>query len=381
MDTARIDSADKIELMRHLQTLGHSTRLLSRMNLAALRKLAHSGKRYDPQTRTVFPPTTEPPMQSQHEAQPASPASGGKGVAALLEALIEDLGPRLTADIKGSLQAEFNAALDHRPRRLEVTIKPDERTVDVGLAHESFPDLLDWAIDRQPVYLYGPAGSGKSTAGQQVAKALGLPFYLMSFGPASQAHDLLGYRDAGTGTYHASPFYQAYKHGGVCLWDEFDASPDVMVIANAALANGHFTFPNAELVSKHADCIIIGAGNTIGLGATDEYVSRQRQDAATRNRFAFMRWDYDEALELGAAGEDQIKWVRHVQRLRKAHRSLGASASPDLLISPRASIIGARRLRRKPDTSWNMLEEALIWQGCTDDERQKIQQAANKLPR
>lgn len=69
--------------------------------------------------------------------------------------------------------------------------------------------------------MVGPAGSGKTTIASQVAQALGLDFYC--YGAISQAFEFLGYYDA-NGKYVETDFYRAFKHGGLVLMDEMDAS-------------------------------------------------------------------------------------------------------------------------------------------------------------
>ncbi len=111
-------------------------------------------------------------------------------------------------------------------------------------------------------------------------------------------------------------------------------------------------------------------------GATSDYSGRQRQDKATVNRFAFVEFDYDEQLELAAAGTDQRDWVLHVQSLRKALVSLGQSA-PDILITPRASINGAAMLRQT-GLPWDVVESATIFVGCSEDDRIKVKAAVKR---
>jgi cobaltochelatase CobS len=84
--------------------------------------------------------------------------------------------------------------------------------------------------------------------------------------------------------------------------------------------------------------VAIAAGNTFGRGASREYVGRQQLDAATLDRFTVFEVDYDEALELAIAGNDD--WTRYVQKVRKAVEREKVRA----IVSPRASISGAKLL-------------------------------------
>ena len=53
-----------------------------------------------------------------------------------------------------------------------------------------------------------------------LAETLGLPFHI--HGASAMPHEILGYKDAG-GTYHRTPFREAFEFGGVLMLDEVDA--------------------------------------------------------------------------------------------------------------------------------------------------------------
>jgi hypothetical protein len=209
------------------------------------------------------------------------------------------------------------------------------------------------------VWIAGPAGSGKTYAAKQVAKALGRKFHFN--GAIGMAHELLGFTDA-NGVYHRTPFRDAYEHGGIYLFDEVDGSDNAALLAlNAALANGIATFPDGQ-VERHPECIIIATGNTWGLGATADYVGRSKIDAAFLDRFGVkIQWDYDEVLERETCGNPDF--ARRVQRARSKARAAGLK----VLITPRASIAGAALIAAgaSPDEA---AEETFL-ANLTDDQR------------
>lgn len=226
-------------------------------------------------------------------------------------------------------------------------MRDDEMQVrELGLQHKMFETLLKFIRTRFPVWIPGPAGSGKTTAAMNVAKALNLPFHFN--GAVDTEYKLLGFTDAG-GHFHQTPFYLAFKYGGVYLFDEVDASnPNAMVAMNAALENGKCVFGNGECVEIHADFYVIAAANTYGGGATHEYVGRNKLDAATVDRFIMLEWDYDEALERAVAhmqnpnSESVVDdWVTYVQRVRLIVKNTSGIKH---VVSPRASLRGARML-------------------------------------
>jgi hypothetical protein len=234
-----------------------------------------------------------------------------------------------------------------------------EVTPVAGAHHPQFPRLLRALAARQAdsypcnIWLSGPAGSGKTYAAKTAAKALGVAWHYN--GALSMPHELLGFIDA-AGTYHRTPFREAYENGGVYLFDEVDGSDNSALLAlNAALANGRATFPDGQ-ITRHADCYIIATANTWGLGATADYVGRSKIDAAFLSRFPVrLAWDYDEKLEQQISGN--AAFAKRVQAARAKARAAGLK----VLIDPRASIAGA----------------ALIAQGFTADEAAEMTYQAN----
>lgn len=186
-----------------------------------------------------------------------------------------------------------------------------------------------------PVWLHGEAGSGKSTTAERSAHWLGLSFRSISLGPSSSKADLMGYRD-GHGEYRGTGFREVYEDGGVFLFDEIDnAHPSILTLLNAAIANGHGEFPDGR-VARHETTRFIAAANTIGKGATAEYVGRAPIDAATIDRFAFVQMDIDPELEralvLGHDGKQATVLM---------NCSVGASVSVERIVRRGAAVLAA----------------------------------------
>lgn len=221
------------------------------------------------------------------------------------------------------------------PTRIEITHPNSEEVKDMGIQHKQFATLLKVIGSRLNVWLAGPAGSGKTTAVHNVATALDLPFRFC--GAQSNEYGLLGFISA-NGQVVRTQFREAYEHGGVFLFDEVDASsPAALLAFNAALANGVCAFPDV-VVSRHTDFIAVAAANTFGLGGTNDYVGRAKQDAAFLDRFVYLTWEVDEILERSTVGND--RWVTRVQHIRAKVHQKGLK----VLITPRASYYGAKLL-------------------------------------
>ena len=258
---------------------------------------------------------------------------------------------------------------------------PTADTQDITDQHYLFGEFVQLLVEGEKPFLAGPAGSGKTTAALNAAPILGKVFerddyqtYVKSFCLMSGKHELEGFIDA-NGVCQDTDFRKAFTEGHLFFMDEVDAAnPNVLLVLNAAIENGIMSFPDG--MCRRHDHFRLGVGaNTVGLGADAQYSGRTQLDAAFRNRFYFLAWEYDEKMELKWAGEDQQEWVLYVQALRKAQQSMGKSA-PRVVISPRASIRGARRLRSgvvsKDDAGFQKLAEALIWQGCHEDDKARI---------
>lgn len=239
----------------------------------------------------------------------------------------------------------------------------DVTKLDPAPRHYLFPEILTAVDANIPVALIGPAGSGKSTVVQQVASALGLPYYLQN--SVSGTHELAGYMDA-HGRYNGTAFRSCFEKGGVILVDEVDTSDaGALKWLNTALANGHAMFPDFDTpVQRHADFRIIIAANTFGTGADRLYVGANQLDASTLDRFVFFDFGYDEMLEDLLTNNND--WSHRVQAIRRA----AATEHARVVISPRASIHGAKLLKLGWDQK--VVEERLIWKGMDNDLRERI---------
>lgn len=267
-------------------------------------------------------------------------------VEAIVDGRLRDAAPRIAEAVGASLDGRIAAAIKSAtlPTRIAFKHADEAEYRDLGVQHRLFPDLLrflrlrDNKGRRFNVWIAGPAGSGKTSAAEAAADALGLKFYPQ--GAVSAEHILFGFTDA-NGKTHRTPFREAWEHGGVFLLDEADGCDPVALLAlNAALANGVCTFPDAVL-KRHADCAIVGTANTWGTGPTAEYVGRSRLDAACMDRFRLrLDWGYDEALEAAMVGETGAPWAKFVSDLRRKAQEIGAK----VMLTPRLTIAGAALL-------------------------------------
>lgn len=291
---------------------------------------------------------------------------------ALVPAVVEALRDRFaSAEMVAAMVAEAVKAAGI-PRRLEVVSGGNPRPIK-GLCHEALP-LAIRAIKagKRPLWLVGPAGTGKTTAAAQMAEALGVPFYGISCSPQTPESRIMGYQTA-TGETVSTLFRKAYTQGGLFCADEMDnANAQVASALNSALSNGHCPFPDA-MGERHADFYFVATANTYGLGPDRTYVGRCQLDGATLDRFIQIEWPVDRAIELQVAGEDQKAWVEYVQAMRAGAENVGAR----VVISPRASLYGAELLRAGIDRA--DVEKMVLWKGTHADEVKRIKANAGVL--
>lgn len=197
------------------------------------------------------------------------------------------------------------------PEEEEGTVK--EGKYNPNAKHHQY-ELIKTLVDSNiPVYLHGPAGSGKNYTIKKIAKELGLNFYFVN--SVQDYFKLTGFID-GNGRFHETEFYRAFTQGGLFFLDELDASvPEVLVLLNAAIANRYFSFPNGQ-VDAHPDFRVIAAGNTVGSGANEMYTGRMVIDISSVDRFAIVEFDYDKDVELAIANgnKDLVDFVRDLRR-------------------------------------------------------------------
>jgi hypothetical protein len=325
----------------------------------------------DAPSSSVPVPKEQAEAQAEAEAQAKAGAKDGTGKSKsdgqspdALEARVRQIFAEAAAEAKPE---DEKPAIDEdavrkvaedvvRKSCLPSTVKvilPDatERTVE-GTAHYRMPLILQALAAKCHLWLPGPAGSGKSTAGRQAFEALGYsepvpgedattPKRIHMSGAIETPFQLTGYRspqnDPAT---LMTPFRKAWQYGGAFIFDDVDRSnPKALAAFNEALANGHCAFPDG-VVKAHDDFLCIATANTFGLGGGTDYVGAARLDKATLDRFVYIEIPYDENQERAIAGPDGAEWCAFVQKVRKAVHGLGLKH----LVTPRATYKGLRLL-------------------------------------
>ena len=318
------------------------------------------------------PAIPDSPNVSPAPTSPASPPTSD------LAKLIADTVAPLLANVNEARVREIVEELTRDNLRVVVSVKGSEDIpdVDCGQQHKQFPLILKLMARHRNVWMSGPAGSGKTRAAHEAAKALGLNFGAISVGPQTTQSALFGFIDA-HGNYIPTEFRRRYENGGVFLFDEIDrGNPGVLTALNQAIENGTCAFPDG-MIGKHTDFIAIAAANTFGNGASREYVGALQLDAATLDRFVMLAWEYDEKLErdlatatFAASGGTNFTileaWIVKVRNARAKASELKVRH----VISPRASIVGADLLAVGiPEST---VAACVLWKGLDSDTIERL---------
>jgi hypothetical protein len=161
--------------------------------------------------------------------------------------------------------------------------------------HEMFGYVLLLALVRQPIYLYGAKGTGKSHIARQISAFLDLPYGETPMSAGASRGDLQGRLTASqTREFIPAKFCEIYAGGGIFNFEEIDASlPELLITLNNAMAGKQFyNAMSGETLDRSGTFIAVSTANTLALGATSQYL-RERLDAATLDRWNMGRVPVD----------------------------------------------------------------------------------------
>ena len=258
-------------------------------------------------------------------------ASGARAVARQInessKQLVAEWHPRVEQTLaridEKTAEAEtlLRATLDRldETRRQVLVVQTPELTVEFPegeLFHEAFPEALKLSANGFNVFMVGPTGSGKSTIGEQIARAMGRPFGLINGSAGTTEVELFGRSMpnimTGDNVYVPSEFVTLYESGGVYLVDEFDAlDANLALKLNGAIAQNYCSIPHRThqpRAVRHPDFVFLATANTWGGGASRDYCGRNQLDEATldRLRCGSVVVDYDPRLERAVCPDGEL---------------------------------------------------------------------------
>ena len=250
---------------------------------------------------------TKPESNQSQSVSKLSESDSAAALASAIRSIAAGVSPKELDDIRDTIAhvaARVETLESAKPNRVEFVVNGKIGPVVHGARPEVEGIVRRVACGFVNIWLTGPAGSGKTTLARQVADALGRRFAHQSFAPDITTGALLGGINV-EGKWQETAFIDFYENGGVYLLDEVDAAdPSILLAMNAALENGHLSLPRhhdpaRRMIARHADTVIVAAGNTWGTGADAMYIGRAQLDAAFLRRFSGAKFliNYDRALE------------------------------------------------------------------------------------
>ncbi len=165
--------------------------------------------------------------------------------------------------------------------------------------HESSRDIIVWFMNpTDPLYVFGPTGSGKSSCIKQLAARLNYPVFEITGHGRMEFSDLTGHLSVKEGNmvYEHGPLALAMRHGGLLLFNEIDLiAPDVAAGLNSILEGAPLCIAEngGELIQPHPMFRFVATANTNGGGDdTGLYQGTQRQNLAWLDRFMLCEMGY-----------------------------------------------------------------------------------------
>lgn len=190
-----------------------------------------------------------------------------------------------------------SSSLDCQGVRLETLTAEEKRRIPaLNPLHVFEPDtyttLAQWwtCAQNEPLYITGPAGSGKTTTAEQFCARLHLPVVTVMGHARLDRRDLIGHWSLvnGNTVWVDGPFTYAWRHGCAVIVNEFSAcSPDLWVSCNDLLEGAAIDIEATnEHVTRHPRACVIVTDNTRGAAEIDEgYFGRSIQDRSVVDRF------------------------------------------------------------------------------------------------
>lgn len=179
-------------------------------------------------------------------------------------------------------------------------------------------DMIVWWLNYSdiPLYIFGPAGCGKTSGLKQIAARINYPCYEVTGYDSMQPVDLEGcqsLRASETGATETQwlmgPLAKAMQEGALFIFNEMDmASPSSLVALNTILDGSPLVLEQTGQVIQPAPGFMFAAtGNSNGSGDdSGAYTGVMRQNFALQDRFVAIAADYmsrqtELALMMGAA--------------------------------------------------------------------------------
>lgn len=176
--------------------------------------------------------------------------------------------------------------------------------------HYKFPpwteDIVVWLLyEREPLYLFGPTGCGKTSCIKQLVQKLNYSVYEVTGHSRLEFPEMVGHHTVQQGSmrYEYGPLAMAMRSGGLFLLNEIDLlDPSTSVGLNSILDGYPLTIPEngGELIMPHPMFRFVATANSNGgSDHTGLYQGVLRQNLAFMDRFVLVEATYlEESTEM-----------------------------------------------------------------------------------
>ncbi len=156
-------------------------------------------------------------------------------------------------------------------------------------------DLTEWASDpnRDPLWITGPTGCGKTELLVQFFAGLNLPCVVVSAKSSTEPDDIMGrvqLREGNT-VFVPGDLLKAYSKGHAIVFDEIDAYPSEVIMAcHRMLERAVVTLDDGTVVRPGKNLYMAATANTRGDGqGGDQYAATNVINIASLDRFE--KWE------------------------------------------------------------------------------------------
>lgn len=333
-------------------------------------------------------PADAPETPPAPPARPALPPPAGAIEAAIDERIAAHVAAGGSVDLATLRSEVARAVASTGAREVVINVNRDDGSSKKlpESTHYLMPRLLRLIDAGLHVALYGPAGTGKSTALIQACEALGFAHELETLDPSTPRSTVFGYRTPG-GEKVETAYSRCYTRGMAYILDEADLAPGpVQTLFNTSLANGAGGFAWG-MEARDSKFRFLAAMNTPGLGPTPAYPDRRPMSSAFRDRLYLMYWPEDDNIIRRAcglplrkapdAGEETCSaglWGEWYIKVR----DYCEKNAPTLRPSPRVVHTGLKALAAGETPE--MVADGLLFRGADETLRAKVLTAC-PLPR
>lgn len=279
----------------------------------------------------------------------------------------------MSHDAKSPLHEVFGVgtakgAMSPRGEPIPITVLPDGDhpelipEIDTNYVYEleALKNTLLGIELNMPTYVWGHAGTGKTTLLEQVCARTKRPMLRVQHTANTEESHILGQWTAkgGETKFELGPLPLAMKHGWMYLADEYDfAMPSVLAVYQPVLEGKSLVIKEADaenrIIRPHPNFRFVATGNTNGAGdETGLYQGTNIQNAANYDRFAmviqvlYMKPELEAQVlvnQTGIPSEHAARIVDFANRVRESYdgNKISSTISPRTLIN--AAKIGQRR--------------------------------------